>query len=50
MRPSCRVALAVFTAFLWTARFDRRGPWYFLALASAVAAVAIALRRDPGQN
>jgi len=39
-----------FALLLWIGRFDRRGPWYFLAVLSLVIAGAILVRRQGRQD
>lgn len=44
------VALVPFAVLLWIARFDRRGPWYFLAVVTIVIAGCLAIRRGARQD
>jgi alpha-1,2-mannosyltransferase len=44
------VALLPFAALLWIGRFDRRGPWYFLAVLTLVIAVCVAMYRRPREE
>ena len=43
-----KMAAVATVAFLWIARFDRPGPWYFLAIALLTAAACLTLSRKRG--
>ena len=43
-------ALVPFAALLWIGRFDRRGPWYFLAVLTLVIAGCVAAYRRPEEE
>lgn len=45
LAPVTGIAGLPFALFLWIGRFDRRGPWYFLAVLSIVIAGCLAIRR-----